>query len=60
MKKFNIDNIPNQIHDVCIIGGGMCGQIIANVLSENKKKIIIIESGKFKFDEEIQRLNNLI
>ena len=58
MTKFNIDNIPNQTHDVCIIGSGMCGQIIANVLSENKKNIIIIESGKFKFDEEIQRLNN--
>ena len=33
MTKFNIDNISNQIHDVQM-GSGMCGQIIANVLSE--------------------------
>ena len=35
MTKFNIDNIPNQTHDVCIIGSGMY-QIIANVLRKIK------------------------
>jgi len=58
-NKYLIENGKIHKSDICIIGSGMCGQIIANELSnEKKKKIIIIESGKFTFDKEIQNLNN--
>ena len=32
------DNDQNQLYDVCIIGSGMCGQIIANELRKKKRK----------------------
>ena len=51
------DNDQNQLYDVCIIGSGMCGQIIANELRKKKKKIIIVESGKYDFDRNIQTLD---
>jgi len=57
-NKHTIENGEIHKSDICIIGSGMCGQIIANKLSEKKKKITIIESGKFTFDKEIQNLNN--
>ena len=41
--------------DLCIIGAGMNGQIIANHLKKKKIKIALIDSGDFKFDYAIQK-----
>ena len=43
--------------DICIIGSGMSGQIIASKIKN--KKIIIIDSGESQFNEEIQNLNDI-
>ena len=51
-----MDNNDNNLEfDLCIIGAGMNGQVIANNLKEKKIKIALIESGDFKFNYEIQK-----
>ncbi len=52
-----LENNKNLECDICIVGAGMSGQIVASKI--NKKKIIIIDSGGTKYDKEIQNLNDL-
>ena len=50
-----IENNSTLNYNVCVIGAGMCGQIISSEL--NNKKVLIIESGSLNFDKNIQELN---
>lgn len=43
--------------DVCIIGAGIAGQIIAKIIGEKGLKTLILESGEEKINEEIESLN---
>jgi len=52
-----IEDSANLECDICIIGTGMSGQIIASKIQ--KKKIILIDSGDSEFNKEIQNLNNI-
>lgn len=45
--------------DITIIGAGAAGILLAIKLSKQGKKILIIESGHFKEDEERQQLNQV-
>ena len=59
MPVINIQSLhtnKNFETEVCIIGAGMSGQVIASKI--NKKKIFIIDSGKINYDANIQELNN--
>ena len=42
---------------ICIIGSGISGQIIASKLKDTE--IILIDSGKSKYDEQSQILNEI-
>jgi choline dehydrogenase-like flavoprotein len=53
--KLENDTILNA--DVCIVGAGMSGQIIASKIKN--KKIIIIDSGDVNYNSTIQQLNDL-
>ena len=44
--------------DVCIIGGGAAGIVLALELQGDFEKIVILESGEEKFTEKNQHLNN--
>ena len=58
IDKLNLQDNSTHISDICIIGSGMSAQILATVLNEKKnKEIIIIESGNFEYDKNIQSLN---
>ncbi|MDN5849679.1 MAG: GMC family oxidoreductase [Nitrococcus sp.] len=43
--------------DVCIIGAGAAGIAIARELIETRHKVILLESGGFEMDAEVQYLN---
>jgi choline dehydrogenase-like flavoprotein len=48
---------PQQLTaDVCIIGGGISGIVLANELVGTGKSVIVIEAGGEEFDEESQKL----
>ncbi len=42
--------------DICILGGGVAGIVLANELKNTFKKIIIIESGDEQYTQEAQDL----
>lgn len=42
--------------DVCIVGGGAAGLSVALKLAGSKLKVILLESGQFKFSAQTQRL----
>ncbi|MEM7791227.1 MAG: GMC family oxidoreductase [Verrucomicrobiota bacterium] len=43
--------------DICIVGAGVAGLIIANELKDAKRRITILESGDFAKNERAQHLN---
>lgn len=43
--------------DICIVGAGAAGLSIALELNQTPLKVILLESGGFDFDMEIQQLN---
>ena len=58
INKSDLQDNSTHISDICIVGSGMSAQILAAILNEKKnKEIIIIESGKFEYDRNIQILN---
>jgi choline dehydrogenase-like flavoprotein len=46
--------------EICIIGAGIAGLLMAQRISRSGRKVIVIESGKRQFDAEIHALNNII
>ena len=57
VNNSSIENSSIFNSDICIVGSGMSGQLIASKLKN--KKIIIVESGKKAEDENIQKLNDI-
>ena len=55
INSSDLENNKNLIYDVCIIGAGLSGQIVASKI--NNKKIIIVDSGKISFSKDVQNLN---
>lgn len=50
-------NVPRQINaDLCIIGGGVAGQMLAEVLSTPTRDVVLIESGGRDFNPGVQSL----
>ena len=55
-----LDTVNDSIsYDVCIIGAGIAGLILADQLSE-KFNIAIIESGDFSINKRSQELNKIV
>ena len=50
-----LENNKDFVYDICIIGAGLSGQIVASNIKD--KKIILIDSGKINFSKEVQDLN---
>jgi len=42
--------------DICILGGGVAGIVLANELKEKFGKVVILESGTEQYDQETQDL----
>lgn len=42
--------------DVCIVGGGVAGLVLANELVVSGRKVLLIESGNINYDQETQSL----
>ncbi|WP_426232191.1 GMC oxidoreductase [Pararhizobium sp. DWP3-4] len=43
--------------DLCVVGGGIAGLLLAIRVARAGRKVIVLESGKKEFDSEIQNLN---
>ena len=56
IQNSRLENISTFNYDICIIGSGMCGQIVSSEIKN--KKILIVESGSLNYDNEVQKLNN--
>ncbi len=57
ISSSDLENNRNLTYDICIIGSGLSGQIVASKIKN--KKIILIDSGKIEFNKEVQNLNKL-
>ena len=57
IKNHELENNKILNCDICVIGSGLSAQILASKLAH--KKIIIVESGKIDFNEDVQKLNYL-
>ncbi len=55
----SLDFEDNKVFEseICIIGAGMAGQIIAKITSENGLKTLILESGEEDTNEDTESLN---
>lgn len=51
-----IKNDPKVIFDICIVGAGAAGIAIAKEFSGTNKRICLIESGGFEYNEKTQSL----
>ncbi len=50
-------NVAKKIDaDLCIIGGGVAGQMLAEALSTKTRDVVIVESGGRDFDLDVQSL----
>lgn len=58
LQKSN-NNPKNILVDICIIGGGISGLLIAKRLSSSGINVTVLESGLITFDEETHRLNEI-
>mgnify|MGYP005637406411 FL=1 len=58
IKDHQIDKNSFLECEILIVGSGMSGQVLASKLSN--KKIIMIESGKIKYDKNNQLLNEIM
>lgn len=54
----NLENNTIIEGDVCIIGAGAAGISIALDFLDSPHKVILLESGGFEFDAELQKLNS--
>lgn len=46
-RKRDLENIENEIFDVAVIGGGITGAGITNLLAQNGLKVIMLEKSDF-------------
>lgn len=52
----NLDNGSQIVGDICIVGAGAAGISMALDLKDLNKKIILLESGGFEYDDQVQDL----
>ncbi|MEM8859814.1 MAG: GMC family oxidoreductase [Chloroflexota bacterium] len=58
MPFLNANQIDSNAYlhaDVCIIGSGAAGIAVAQKLNQTKLKVIILEAGGLKYEEDLQR-----
>ena len=53
----NVDRSPSERADVCIVGAGVAGALVAHSLAENGHDVVMLEAGK-RFDrgDRLQRM----
>ena len=49
--------LPAFVADVCIVGAGAAGIVLAAQLARKGKRVLLLESGGRKEDDAIQQLN---
>lgn len=57
INSLDLEDNKIFVADICIVGAGMAGQIIAKITSENGLKTLILESGGEKINEDTESLN---
>jgi choline dehydrogenase-like flavoprotein len=53
-----IGNRAGLSADVCIIGGGPCGMVLAQALAARGRDVLLVESGQQHRDDRLQGLNH--
>ena len=53
-------SIIDKQYDVTIIGAGAAGVMLASILSKKKKKVLLVETGRFGENEQMQKLNAVV
>lgn len=57
-KLSQIDGASKSINgELCVIGAGIAGLLIANRIANAGRKVIVLESGKDQYDPDIHELN---
>ena len=57
-QSLNENSIEQIIHtDICIVGSIAAGIPLALELDKRSKSVLLIESGGFEFDSDIQKMN---
>ena len=59
INSLNLEDNKKFEADICIIGAGMAGQIIAKITSEKGLKTLILESGDENINQDTENLNHL-
>ena len=49
-----LKNTENLSADICIVGAGAAGMAMAEYFLNKNRRVLVIESGNFKFDQDIQ------
>lgn len=57
----NVDRTPSERADVCVIGAGPAGGILANSLADRGHDVVILEAGeRFPPDERLRRMERAL
>lgn len=63
MKTRDLEEIEDELTTVssqlCVVGGGIAGLLLAYRLAKQGRKVLVVESGHTSFDAQIHRLNEI-
>ncbi|MFC7138351.1 GMC family oxidoreductase [Halosimplex aquaticum] len=57
----DVDRTPSERVDVCVVGAGPAGALVANRLAERGRDVVVLEAGpRFDFDDRRERMERAI
>lgn len=61
MSADTVDRTPSDRADVCVIGAGPAGALVASKLATQGLDVVVLEAGpRFDFDDRIERMERSI
>ena len=56
-----VDRSPSPRADVCVVGGGVAGGLVAHSLARNGYDVVVLEAGpRFAFDSRLERMERAL